>query len=348
MAEEVKEPEEVKESEQPETGNGELSEAEQDAIFNKETAEPSEKPDEKPEETPVEKTSEELAAEKEAEEARTEEERRAALNEDERKAEDDAKAAEEAKVAEEAEEVAQEKADKKAAKKAEKEKADADVEEARKKAEQPIPYEELMPQLREELRELEVPVMGKDGKPTDQTVNIGELFDTYEDDVVPLITEIMKSKSVRNALSRGAAVPVEGKPMALPAELIEQIATMEGTQNLMRLCMNLATPANGGHIDAYEIATSPEFGEWLGKQSKELIAKADAPDITGNREVMEAYKKEKGLIVDPAKKKQEEENEQEEEILNISSGGGSRMPHSTAKPTASEADLDKEFEEAAK
>ena len=358
MAEEVKEPKEVEELEQPVIETGELSEKEQDDLFDKESL--SEEEPAKKEKKPAE----EIAADAEAEAETTrraalsederkvedgtkaEDERRAALSEDDRKAEDEANAkvvADEKTATEEAEAAEKAKTDKLISEKADEKIAEKEKAEAEAKAAEPTSYEDLMPKLREELGETEVPILGADGKPTGKTASLGDLLETYEDDVVPLIAAIMNSKTFRSEMGKGAQA--DSVASAVPQETIDEITALRGNQALMSLCMSLATPDGGGHADAYTIATSEGFSTWLGEQPEALRSKANTPDVAKNREVIEAYKLEKGLMKDPAKIEQERKAKEEADLHSITSGGGGRKGDGQGDPAATEADLDKVFEE---
>lgn len=214
------------------------------------------------------------------------------------------------------------------------------------KSSDPVKYEELMPKLRQELSAMEVPVLDADGKPTDQKTSIGDLLETYGEDVVPLITAIMNSKAMRDTMK--VAVPAAQKP-EIPKDMAEHMAAMSQRQAFVDLCLTLSSPEYGGHVDAFTIATGKPFGEWLAKQPEAVRQKAHTSDPNSNREVLEAYKKEKGLMQDKEKIEQDRKNREEEELLSVTASGGGRGAVSAKGKVASEQDLDAAFDaEAAK
>jgi len=305
MANEVQDPVEDEATEQPittvEDQTG-LSEQDQDALFDTLV---SGEPEPKPEEKPAEEVKPE---EKSAEEVKSEEPKPVEKT--------DAEKAQEAETA-------------------------RLTAEAEAKAVAPIEYKDLIPSLRKELAGKVLPILDKEGKETGRTADINDLLETYEDDIVPLITAIMNSGVVRGEMGKGKKA--ETIPQAIPQEFQATVNDLVGRTNLMTLCMALAAPKNGGHFDAYDIAVSEDFNQWLGKQSAPVKTKANTGGVSGSKEVLEMYKTAKGLMEDPAKKVQRQQAVDEDDLLETSagnrgSGGASK------KAVINEADLDKEFE----
>jgi hypothetical protein len=306
MANEVQDPIEDEATEQPteasESTAEGLSEQDQDALFDTLV---SGEPEQKPEEKPSEEPKpEEKPSEQKAEEPKPVEKTSA----------EKAQEAETAKLAAEAE----------------------------AKASAPIEYKDFMPSLRKELAGKVLPVLDAEGKETGRTADINDLLETYEDDIVPLITAIMNSSVVRSEMGKGKKAEAV-QPQAIPQEFQATVNDLVGRTNLMTLCMALAAPKNGGHFDAYDIAVSDDFNQWLSKQSAPVKTKANTGGVSGSKEVLEMYKTAKGLMEDPAKKVQRQQAQEEDDLLGTSSGN--RGSGGVGKKAAvNEADLDMEFE----